>query len=95
MGKPIDGVGLAAVGIGSVLVFAGFKGYSVLAVIQNLVTGKPIATGVSVANPLTTATQPVVGSATGKYVPLPNDDPGMSRDALTQAWTHLQNVGGN
>lgn len=53
MSKPIDGVGLAAVGIGSVLMWAGIKGYSVLAVLQNLVTGKPIATGVSQTNVLT------------------------------------------
>lgn len=41
-----DGVGLAATGIGAVLIYAGIKGYSVLAVLQNLVTGKPITTGV-------------------------------------------------
>lgn len=40
------------VGIGSVLVYAGIKGYSVLAVLQNLITGKPITTNLSIANPL-------------------------------------------
>lgn len=45
--KPIDSVGLTAVGMGSVLLYAGIKGYSVLAVLQNLITGKPIATGVT------------------------------------------------
>jgi len=91
MSKPIDGVGLAALGIGSVLVFAGMKGYSVLAVVQNLVTGKPIATGVSMTNPLTTPkgvaatdTPPVATPAGG----------GMSRDSLTQAWNHLNAVNG-
>lgn len=40
------------VGLGTVFVYAGFRGYSVLAVLQNLVTGKPIFTDVSVVNPL-------------------------------------------
>jgi hypothetical protein len=38
--------------IGSALVYSGIKGYSMLAVLNNLVTGKPIATGVTVANPV-------------------------------------------
>lgn len=50
-----DGVGLSALGIGSVFIFAGIKGYSVLAVIQNLVTGKPILTDVTSVTPLTTS----------------------------------------
>ena len=52
--SPIDGPGLTVAAIGGILVYAGIKGYSVLAVIQNLVTGKPITTDVSVTNPLTT-----------------------------------------
>jgi hypothetical protein len=52
--KGIDGVGVAVVGIGGVLMYAGIKNYSVLAVLQNAVTGKPIATNVGSPNPLTT-----------------------------------------
>lgn len=48
----VDGPGLTIVGIGSVLIYAGIKGYSTLAVLQNLVTGKPITTNVSVTNPI-------------------------------------------
>jgi len=51
---PIDGVGLTASIIGSALVYSGIKGYSLLAVIQNLVTGKPIAENVTVTSPLST-----------------------------------------
>jgi len=50
----VDGVGLTATAIGSVLIFAGIKGYSVLAVLQNVVTGKPITTDIDVNAPLTT-----------------------------------------
>lgn len=54
MKSPIDGVGLATTTIGGILIFGGIKGYSLLAVAQNLVTGKPITSGVAVTNPLTT-----------------------------------------
>jgi hypothetical protein len=50
--SPIDSVGIAVTTIGGVLVYAGIKGYSVLAVVQNLITGKPIAENVNVSNPL-------------------------------------------
>lgn len=53
MAKGVDGVGLAALGIGSALMYAGIKGYSLLAVLENLVTGKPIHTNVNMTNPLT------------------------------------------
>jgi hypothetical protein len=54
MSKPIDGVGLFVTVTGGVLVYAGIRGYSLLAVMQNLVIGKPITTGVAVTNPLQT-----------------------------------------
>ena len=49
----VDGVGLAALGVGSVLMYAGIKGYSVLAVLENVITGKPIATGAKMVQRLT------------------------------------------
>lgn len=54
MSKSLDGPGLAATVIGGVLVYAGVRGFSVLQVVGNLVTGKPITADVSVTNPLST-----------------------------------------
>jgi len=63
-GGAIDGPGLVAATIGGILVYAGIKGYSILAVIQNLITGKPITTDVSVTNPLKTpGTVPADGNS--------------------------------
>ena len=63
MTKPISGVGIAVTTMGSILIYAGIKGYSALAVIQNLVTGKPIATNVTVTNPLKTPGAAVANAA--------------------------------
>jgi hypothetical protein len=52
--KSIDAVGVGVVGIGTMLIYGGIKGYSFSAVLANLVVGKPITTGVGVTNPLTT-----------------------------------------
>lgn len=52
--KPISGVGLVATGLGGALIYGGIRGYSLLQILQNLVTGKPITTGVSVDYPLAT-----------------------------------------
>lgn len=54
MGKPLSGVGLSFVGIGSILVYAGIKGYSMPEVVANLIKGRPAATDVKI--PLTTGT---------------------------------------
>lgn len=59
MTKPISGVGLGATAIGGTLIYAGIRGYSMLAILQNLVTGKPIATNVDVTNPLIAGNQSV------------------------------------
>lgn len=56
----IDGVGLTVTIVGGALIYGGIRGYSMLQVLQNLVTGKPITTGVSVTYPLSTP-----GSYTG------------------------------
>lgn len=53
MAKGIDGIGLAIVGVGAALVYAGINGYSLLAVLENLIVGKPIHTDVKFAEPLT------------------------------------------
>lgn len=72
--KPFDSVGIAVTTVGGILVYAGIRGYSVLAVVQNLVTGKPITTGVNVTNPLSTGEQatdspaPVSGAGSPKAI---------------------------
>ena len=50
---PIDGPGLAMLGVGSILVYAGIKGYSMLALVGNLIQGRPIATDVTEVNAIT------------------------------------------
>lgn len=76
--SPVDGPGLAMVGIGSILVYAGIKGYSVLAVLGNLVTGKPIGTGVTVTNSLYTAN----GALPGGIAAPPVDPSNVAGSAL-------------
>lgn len=52
--KPFDSVGVAVTTVGGFLVYSGIKGYSLLSIIGNLVTGKPIHVGLSVTDPLST-----------------------------------------
>lgn len=66
--NPVDGVGIAASLMGGVLIYGGIKGYSVLMVLQNLVTGKPITTDVNVTNPLKTPGS-VLDTPTEPYSP--------------------------
>ena len=47
MPKGVSGTGVVLVGIGAVFVYGGIRGYSMLTVIQNLVLGKPVTTGVT------------------------------------------------
>lgn len=54
-------VGISASLLGGILIYGGIKGFSFMAIVGNLVTGKPITTGVSVTNPIST---PGGGSAT-------------------------------
>lgn len=63
MSKPVDGVGVAVITVGSILIYAGMRGYSVFAVIENLVSGKPIATNVTIANPLKTPGTAIANAA--------------------------------
>lgn len=50
----VDGVGIAVTTIGGILIYGGIRGYSFLAIVANLITGKPITTNVSVTDPLST-----------------------------------------
>jgi len=52
--KSFSSVGVAITTVGGILVYSGIKGYSILAIVGNLVTGKPIHTGLDVTNPLST-----------------------------------------
>src|SRR3954470_5684203 len=69
-GGPIDGPGIAVATVGGILIYAGIRGYSVLAVLENLITGKPIATNVTVTNPLKTpGTAPASDGNSGYVTP--------------------------
>jgi len=61
-----SGVGLAATTIGGILIYAGVRGYSALAVVENLITGKPITTNLTVTNPLSSGnnSQPTTSTTT-------------------------------
>lgn len=52
----VDGVGLTVTVVGGMLIYGGIRGYSMLQILQNLVTGKPISAGVAVTYPLSTPT---------------------------------------
>jgi hypothetical protein len=65
LAKGVDGIGLAALGLGSALMYAGIKGYSFAAVLENLVTGKPIRTDVKLLQPLTVSEPVTVGISGG------------------------------
>lgn len=77
--KGVDGVGLAALGIGSALMYAGVKGYSFLAVLENLVTGKPIRTDVVMVNKLTTTSVISPNPPAVPQTPLPPNQYGNDR----------------
>lgn len=86
--SPIDGVGLAAASIGAILVYAGARGYSVLAVVQNLVTGKPITTDVEITNPLKTPNASTVDGTPSGYTTPPggNQALGMTLASSMYGW---------
>ena len=65
MSKSLDGTGLAVTLIGGVLIYSGIRGFSVMKVAENLVTGRPITTDVDVTNPLSTPGK--VDDSTGSY----------------------------
>jgi hypothetical protein len=74
-------IGIALVGIGSVFIYAGLKGYSILAVAQNLVTGKSATMNIGQTAPLVTT--PVTGG------PPPNlsDNQGLGKTlAASYGW---------
>jgi hypothetical protein len=104
MSSSIDGVGLSATGIGLVFIFAGMKGYSVLAVFQNAVIGKPLTTNVELQVPLTSPgdTTPQTGTpgpfgaggneAIGKSIASRYGwDSGAEWDALVKLWEKESN----
>lgn len=100
---PIDSIGMGATLIGGILIYAGIRGYSVLQVAGNLVTGKPITTDVKVTNPLSTPGES--SSSTGVPVSYDVQSPratgqamaaamgwtGSEWSALEQLWTHESN----
>jgi hypothetical protein len=77
MSGKTDGVGLSATAIGGILIFAGIRGYSVLAVIENLIVGKPITTGVTIINPLSSSDTPMVSDSNGNGAIPPGGNQGL------------------
>ena len=58
----IDGVGLTLLAVGGAFIYAGVKSYSIVAVIQNAITGKPFGTGIVPTSSVTNEpSTPVVG----------------------------------
>lgn len=101
--KSIDAVGVGAVGIGMMLVYGGIKGYSFSAVLSNLVTGKPITTGVTVTDPLSTpgtaSTTPDVTDSNGVGAVPPGGNQGLALQLASSMygwegadWTALQKL---
>lgn len=89
---PIDGAGLAMTFIGGICIYAGIKGYSIFSLLNNLITGKPITTDITILHPLgstsniDTSTIPPIGSSTSKDI---NTNPraiGMTQ-AAARGWT--------
>lgn len=93
----VDGSGVTSTVAGGLLILAGVKGYSLLTLINNLVTGKPPLSGVDVSAPLTNASAedksitPIVqGSAvkvTGGIIAKQYGWEGAEWDALDKLWT--------
>lgn len=95
----VDGPGLALIGAGSVFLYAGLKGKSVLATVQALIKGKP-PSAAPAANPITSGTSGTAAAA-GPITSYPAG--GSAQAALQSAaaaygwgsgaqWQALQNV---
>jgi len=94
--KGIDGPGLAMMGVGAILVYAGAKGYSLLALAQNAVKGHPLHEGVAMS-PLSSDDATGVDSGLGVAAGSPREVgkstavlfgwSGADWDALDKLWT--------
>ena len=95
MAAKISGVGAAAIGAGSVFLYAGIKGKSVLAVIQGVVQGKSPASAPQV-NPISDTTAALAGSSSSSASSSAPGAPSVaglySHAQLMQLW---QSVGGS
>lgn len=100
MSKPISLAGIAMMGAGSLLVYGGIKGYSVLTAIQNLITGQPIGVNSQISSlttpaegigeaPAVEGVAPSSGSprVMGKYMASLYGWTGAEWDALDKLWT--------
>jgi hypothetical protein len=84
--KGISGIGLATLSVGGILTWAGIRGYSILKAVQNMIQGKPAATGQSVSS----LTAHGVQTATGPGVAAPTSGT-WTHDGLMKLW---ESVGG-
>lgn len=93
---PVSGVGIAATTIGGILVYSGVKGYSILQIIGNLVSGKPLSNNVSVTNPLSTSTG--TDTSSSSYSPPTGGNQSIGQELASQMgwdgaeWTALQEL---
>src|ERR1044071_5872199 len=91
--SPIDGPGLAMTLIGGVCIYAGIKGYSVFAVLSNLVTGKKNVNHVTILHPIGStsgvdpSTIPPIGSSTSKDNVTTNPRAIGMTQAAARGWT--------
>jgi len=67
----MDGVGITVTSLGAILVYAGVKGYSLLDVVRNVITGKPIGENVNKV------------SIAKEYEPYQRDGSGTPAETLT------------
>ena len=65
MAGKVDGVALASIGAGAVFVYAGLKGYSVLAAIKSVVSGKAPSAGQSSSSLFNVTSSAAAGSVSG------------------------------
>lgn len=100
MTKSLDGPGLVATLVGGILVYAGIRGFSVLQVAGNLITGKPIGSGADVSSPLAIGQQTASDTpsynvqspiATGQSMAAAMGWTGSQWNALEQLWTRESN----
>lgn len=102
MAKSINGFALSAILAGSILLYAGFKGYSVKTALQNVIRGKTPGSGQSTISGLSTV-DAVSGSGSSTGSPsVPSGISGSNKQVLQAVaasfgwtgseWTALDNV---
>lgn len=85
----VSGISVACIGAGVLLVYAGWKGKSLLGEVQSVISGKP-PSAAKKTNPITDQTQTGGGAPSGGYditTNIPAGKGSYSRSQLEQLWT--------